>query len=403
MKNKNIAMLLLFTALLTGWVACEKDDPSDSNATPHVKYVRPTNAAAADSLLTKAAMGSTIALIGDGLEGVCEIWFNDQKAKLNPVYITSTSIIVTVPGSMPEEITNTITLKTLKGKQGVYNDFAVIIPSPSVVSILNEWTADGANATIYGNYFFADANGQLVEVLFPGNLKGEVIEFDEKTINVKVPNGALSGTITVETIYGKGRSQFTFREKEGLFIDAEEPTGVWNTWNRSAFATEGGTSGQYILLQGTTGSWAWPSDAISIVYQRPDQTPIVTEGEPGDYALKFEANSIAWSGARLTMWFTPVSGEVDVDSPDVAQYYWQPFLAGEETYVDYVTNGWRTITIPLSEFNRSKYADEKENGAARSIGNVNDLVNFCAMPFGAAAGNAPFDLRLDNFRIVKIK
>jgi hypothetical protein len=248
--KKYISIWMLFVAMGVFTVSCEQEN--DSNAEPVVKYVRPTDANAADSLLTRAAMGNTIAIIGDGLGGVCEIWFNDQKAKLNPVYVTATSIIVNVPGTMPGVVTNTITLKTSKGKQATY-EFAVIIPSPRVVSIENEWAADETETIIRGDYFFADEAGKLVQVLFPGNLEADVIEFDDHSITVKVPSGALLGTVTVESVYGKGRSQFTFRDKEGIFIDAEEPTGVWNTWNRSSFATENGISGQYIKLSGTTG------------------------------------------------------------------------------------------------------------------------------------------------------
>ncbi|MDR1682637.1 MAG: hypothetical protein LBS25_04535, partial [Candidatus Symbiothrix sp.] len=232
---KNLFYILSYAVVLCAMFACENSDPKESDATPQIKYVRPIDVANADILLDKAAMGSTIALIGTGLEGVNEVWFNDQKALLNPVYITSTSIIVDVPGKKPDEITNTITVKTYKGKQCVY-DFTVIIPAPIPRSIENEWAHDGMQTVIFGDYFFADENGNLGDVVFPGNLVAEVITFDEQSITVIVPAGSLSGSVTVSSIYGKGRSEFTFRDKEGLFLDVEEPTKVWNTWNRSEFA-----------------------------------------------------------------------------------------------------------------------------------------------------------------------
>ena len=71
----------LFTGLL--FPSCEEDDtPSASNAIPEVRYVRITNPEKSDSLLTHAFMGNTVALIGENLGDVVELWFNDQPAIL---------------------------------------------------------------------------------------------------------------------------------------------------------------------------------------------------------------------------------------------------------------------------------------------------------------------------------
>ena len=388
MKKKYISLFVVCSLLLSLGISCQKDD----DATPYVKYVRPTNAAQADSLLTRAAMGSTIAIIGHGLAGVCEVWFNDQRARLNPVYVTETSIIVTVPGSMPNEITDKVTLRTSKGKSYSF-DFAVIIPAPRVVSIKNEWAADGMETIIYGDFFFPDENGNLLNVLFPGNLSATVIAREEQEIRVRVPAGALSGYITVESIYGTGRSQFIFRDSRGMFIDAEEPTSVWNTWGRSAFDTQGGTSGQYIRLNGQTSSWGWPADPITVLYFRPDGTPIVTDEYPENYALKFEMNVIAWTAPHLVMWFNTTTP--NIDDPNAAQYFFYPVA----------TDGWTTITIPLSSFTDNKPQHyNNASGNSPKINSVNELVNFYIFPFGpfdeGVPAPAPFDIWLDNFRIV---
>ena len=396
MKNKYISLLALFAMILTLTVSCESDDPAKSDATPTIKYVRPTDAARADSLLVEASMGSTIALIGEGLEGVNEIWFNDQRAKLNPVYITSTSIIVTVPGTMPEEISNTITLKTAKGKQSKY-DFAVIIPSPRVTGMKNEWAADGMETTIFGDYFFPGEDGKLVEILFPGNLTAEVISFDERNIRIKVPAGALPGTVTVESIYGKGRSEFTFRNNEGLFIDSNNPE-VWNTWNRSAFATEGGTSGQYVLLSGQSNNWAWPPESMQVIYINPTGNTLATVpgSEPSDYALVFEYNSINWSGCHMYIWFGGAGGD-NIDAPERVQYLWQPFMVNG-TATNLVTGEWVTVSIPLSEFNHNKASGSND----AKYSSIDELINMYIFVFGAADAPAPFELWMDNFRLVKI-
>lgn len=393
MKNYIKTILFLFVATVALW-ACEDDNNSDS--TPVVKYVRSTYAAASDSLVVSASMGQTIAIIGEGLEDVVSIVFNDQKAKLNPVYVTATSIIVTIPGSIPDEVTNTFTLTTAHGKNTVY-DFTVVITPPQVKSISCEFAADGSTAILYGNYFFPKSDG-TINVLFPGNLEGTVTEFDVTSIKVKVPAGALSGYITVTNDYGTGRSQFVFRDKTGIFIDGENP-GVWNWWGLSDFDSTDGIDGQYIKFEGTTGSWVWPANAIQLFYINPNSTPLVTEGEVSDYALKFECYCHEWHDTPMLIWFSNEDNTHNVDGAD-AQYHWKPYL-NNGTAENYTTDGWITVTMPLEDFVYSK--DETET--TRSISSLDKLKNLNMMWFGAIQnGSTEFGLKMwiDNVRLVKI-
>jgi len=394
MRTKFGYILLVVASALLFLTSCQKEEGIESDATPVVKYVRPTLAAAADSLVVSASMGSTIAIIGEGFSGVNEIWFNDQKAKLNPCYITDNSIVVTVPGSMPGEVTNIMTLKTKKGKECEYT-FAVVIPSPVVSSISCEWATDGSTVTIYGNYFFEDANG-AIDVLFPGNLTASVTSFDNESITCVVPTGALPGTIVVTSLYGKGRSAFSFRDSQGLFINGSNPS-VWNSWALSDFGTSGAIDGPYLKFEGTTGSWSWPSNAIQLYYGRPDRTPIVSTGEVSDYALRFECNCQEWHDTPFLFWFTSTAGTHNVDGAD-AQYHWKPYLVNG-VKSNYVTNGWITVTLPLKDFIYSK--DESET--SRTISALTELVDLHGMFFGAADGSYPLKLWIDNLRIVKIK
>lgn len=375
--------------------ACEKTHyGKDKGETPRIEYVRSTDPGAADSLIVEAAMGSVIALIGDGFSGVSEAWFNDQPAKLNPTLITDHSVIVTVPGGMPEEVTNTITLRTKKGKECVY-DFKVMIPIPKVESISCEWALDGQKVTLSGNYFFADENG-AIEVLFPGNLKAAIERFDTREIVCNVPAGALPGTITVTSLYGTGRSVFTFRDRTGLFLDGEN--GPWNGWNMSDFGTEGGIDGSYLKFEGTLGAWAWPNNTLHLYYINPTGQPLadISSDELQYYALRFEANCFEWHDTPMVMWFTKNHGSHSVDETE-AQYHWKPYLVDGEK-VNYVTDGWVTVTIPLTDFN----TDKEESTTDRSIGDSSNMIDFHMMPFGAADINGPIKLWMDNLRIVKI-
>ena len=87
-------VLLLLAGLFAGTMFSSCDDDSDdvSGDSPQIEYVRVTDPMASDSLVVRAFLGSTIAMVGEGLGDVVEIWFNDQSAKLNKNYITNETI-----------------------------------------------------------------------------------------------------------------------------------------------------------------------------------------------------------------------------------------------------------------------------------------------------------------------
>lgn len=388
-KIINTLSLMLLALLL--FSACE----DDNKTSPEFKYVRPTSADASDSLLTIASMGQTIAIIGEGFQDVVAVYFNDQKAKLNPVYVTSTSIIVVVPGSIPEVVTNTITLKTSTGEKVEYG-FTTQITSPSVKSISCEWAKDASEATLYGAYFFAKEDGSI-DVLFPGNLQAEIVAFSDEAITVKVPVGAMQGTIVVSNDYGSGKSAFTFRDNEGIFIDGEN-VNEWNGWGLSDFDTADGIDGAYVKFAGATGAWAWPANQIQMLYVNPTGASLASEGEVADYALKFECKSSEWHDTPMLLWFD-TDGTHNVDGSE-AQYHWSPYDKNGVSE-NYVTDGWITVVMPLSDFVYSK--DETETD--RKIASLDDLKNLNIMWFGEAFETTTefgLDLRIDNLRIVKV-
>ncbi|MDM8158396.1 glycan-binding surface protein [Labilibaculum sp. K2S] len=393
MKNILKILSLLFVVIL-GFTACNDDD--NDGGTPSIQYIRPTEAAASDSLLVSASMGQTIAIIGEGLQDVVSIYFNDQQAKLNPTYVTSHSIVVTVPGSIPDEITNTITLSTSSGKSLVY-DFTTKITPPKIKSVSCEWAKDNSEITLYGSYFFPTEEGDI-EVLFPGNLQAEVVEFTDEYITAVVPKGAMKGYITVTNDYGMGRTSFIFRDDADIFIDGENPT-AWNNWGLSDFASAEGIDGSYVNFEGTTGSWAWPANAIQLFYINPNAQPLVSEGDASDYVLKFECYCHEWHDTPMLIWFDN-DGSHNVDGAN-AQYHWKAYN-NNGVSENYVTDGWITVTMPISDFIYSK--DESETD--RAITSLDELQNLNIMWFGSVnESTTEFGLKMwiDNVRLVNSK
>ena len=116
--------LLLAIAVISSMTLTScKDEPDKFEPTdgyPTIKYIRCMSSEvhrwddSADTqytdglLVTSASPGSTLAIIGDNLRSIYEIWFNDQKAALNQSTLTDNSLFVTIPGKVPGKVTDKI-------------------------------------------------------------------------------------------------------------------------------------------------------------------------------------------------------------------------------------------------------------------------------------------------------
>ena len=129
MKSINKILLVLLMLIAGVFISCDKDN--DDGATPSVSYVRITRPQSSDSLLVGAGQGRLIAIVGKNLQDAVEVWFNDRQATLTPTYITSTSILVTVPNPIPTDITNKMKI-VFKNGFILYHDFVVQISEPFI-------------------------------------------------------------------------------------------------------------------------------------------------------------------------------------------------------------------------------------------------------------------------------
>lgn len=244
------------TALAMGFTACE-DEPDKFELTdgkPTISYIRPQDVNAKDSLLTEAFTGSGICIVGENLTSIKEMYFNDIKAILNTSYITNHTMLVTVPGDIPASNTGKIYMINKTQDTTTY-DFRVIVPGPSVTSMVCEHVPVGETAVVKGQYFVNDPN-QPLTVTFTGinnSVNVPVTKINKITpseIQFVVPEEAVEGQIEVTTIYGKALSKFYFNDRRNLITDFDGenhagPTGVvpqgWNL--KPTYSSEGGIPG----------------------------------------------------------------------------------------------------------------------------------------------------------------
>lgn len=395
--------LLVVLATLVAIPACN-DNPDAyevASGKPSVSYVRIPDALRSDSLVSHAFMGTTIALVGENMRSVKEVWFNDQQAVLNTSLITPTALIVQVPNTIPDNVTSKIYMVTASNDTVKY-DFGVDVPSPLLNNMDCEYVVDGGTAVINGNFFLPVDGSTVPEVYFTPNIKAEVISMTLTKLTIKVPNGAAEGPITVKSRYGSTRSKFRFRDTSGIISDFSSSS-YGNPWGLGGFGTDNPCSGQYLLFESKAfGSWSWLNNMMWVysACNGAGNKPLAEGSDLTKLALRFETNVPTWSDEQMCIWFTPYESSfsgINVDGA-YAQYHWKPYL-NQKVKSTYKTNGWITVTIPLSEFN----TDKGELTTERKIDNIANYTNINLMVFGSAADTYPIKICIDNLRIVNIQ
>jgi len=396
-------VMLLLAALFTGtfFQSCEKSETD--TGMPVVNYVRITDPVKSDSLLVAAYMGSTVAIMGENLQDVNQVWFNDQMAYINSAFVTSSTIIITVPNVIPAKVTNQMTLITVTGKDTLRVPFNVVVPGPRLDAMLCEYVPAGGTAVIKGNFFINDPSSPL-KVIFPGNIEGTVTEYNISEIKVTVPPGAGVGPIQVKTIYGSTRSTFYFRDDRNIFLNFDDLTAAGG-WRSGVIANTNPTpiSGNYVRFNGNMGGKAgatWNEDAFSFNLWpssngRPD-VPLF-KGDLSTAVLKFECNVLAdWKASALQMIFTPYSTAGTnsyIGDGNVPRGLWMPW---KETG-SYKTEGWTTVTVPLSEF---KYKPDGGICANALTPEMLRGLTFFVWHGGVDGADCTVHMCIDNIRIV---
>jgi len=412
MNMKNIARTTSkFVALLMAFIAVSvlpgcNDNPDDyitTDGTPEVYYIRIPDIASSDSLVTHAFMGTTIALVGENLTSIKEVWFNDQKAVLNNSLITSNALIVPIPNGIPQVITNKIYMINNLGETASFN-FAVDVPSPIVANLVCEYVPDGGVATIIGNFFLpVDGVGTPVVIFTPNLPVTEVVSYSLTEIKVKVPAGAQFGHVSVQSRYGTTRSNFYFRDNRGMILDWDN-TNASGGWRAGVVGNSNpeGVSGNYVRFQGTMAAASgatWNEDAFSFdLWGTSNGRPQgdLFASEPAKSVIKFECNvPETWSSGALQMIFTPwaTSGTNSyIGDATVPRGLWIPW----EDSGTFKTDGWITVAIPLSSF---KYAPSGAELKIAGAGNCGGLT-FFVFSGGVNGTDCTPHICIDNIRVV---
>jgi hypothetical protein len=412
----NSLLLLSAIAASLAFTACE-DEPDKyeiSEGTPTIRYIRPVNIESADSILTGAYMDNSICIVGENLRSITKMFFNDQEAKLIPSLMTDHTMIVTVPGQIPDVVYNKIFMVNNSNDTTTY-DFKVLVPGPNINNMSNEWAKAGEKATIYGNYFVDDPNTPLTLTI-----NGRKINIDDFTISAitfTVPEGLSEGPIEISSVYGKKKARFNYHDTRGMLFDDWDngwPDDYANGqfkhgWHGARISNDEYSLDGYYLLLGDVDftDGAWDDSNLCFEYW-PEATDRLSDrvsfANFANMALKFEVNipsSNPWTNLSMQVIFSgdeqvtlPTANNTFFNGTDYARALWTPWSKTGS----YDTGGkWETVTIPLSTF---KYKNDGTPASAPL-----EAKNFTGLTLfiwsGVTSGTTCHPIiRIDNVRAV---
>jgi len=370
MKNRinKIILCSLAVCLITVFFACEdySGKYQMTDGVPTITFVRYQDSNLSGLLLTGAEMGQAILIIGDNLTSVQEVWFNNVKAILNISLITNNTLFVTVPRDLPSERTDKIYFVT-QHKDTVKYDFEVIIPKPSIERMKCEFVPEGKEVVVYGDYFLATDFSKIK--VFVGDYEiptADIISVEKTILKFKAPPKTIKGALEVRTLYGKSlRSKDIFRDERGMITNFDDDYPINPGWGRPDPATfrddpQYALSGKYWRLAGNitesnAGSWG-QLDALCFHYwgeENGKPTGNLFPSDPKTSTLKFEVNVLQEWSALALIFFFHVQGTTNGPMWDNGYPVglWMPWWTSTGV-VPYKTDGWITVSMPLSGFNK---------------------------------------------------
>jgi len=384
---------------------------------PLISYVRNNAVSPNDTIVNVLYPGNQINIVGYNLENATKISFQGVIADLANVTYTDTSVIIQVPEDLlgsDATIANTIIYTTAIG-EGV---FPIKIVGPPVISSVSyETPQEGDQVYLYGYNFTT-----IQSLTFAGTAITEYeVSSDESTIGFVVPALSQSGPVQIKTQAGEFTTAYKVNDVDfinegglgilanmewgdffgwswwgGGILNSSDPNSDWPPYN----ADFGVGLGMYIELKSNKLDAGAGDDGNAIRIEEAQWVPAGNLNDSGNsWALKFEINvPKPWKGGAICIKST--NGDY------MARY--EPWRISSSKSISYATQGWQTVTIPLSEF-RTKDVNLGD-GKGLSITKVSDLLDAVSGKgyltlymhnYGTAATETAFDAAFDNFRVVK--
>lgn len=369
-RKKSLLHLCVVIGAIVLFAACDLNSSNDGGVPviESVRHVHPDSAAAHQ--IEQVGPGETFVIVGSRLKSAQKVYLNGLEATFNPAFVTNSHMIILVPGDMPfgildpdSEEMNTIKLESQQGT--VTFDFPILPPPPIVDRISYEFAPAGETIRLTGQYLYL-----VLEIIFPGGIEATDFEFaaNGTWLDVVVPDGVAGpGDITITTQAGSNSSgpSATFHDVSGMVCNFDDinPYQWWSATLTDDPSLFPGNIGNYVYMQAdgiAGGDWAWWDGGRSINLNPVQWVEPAYLDEPvGNFAMKFDVYV-------REEWITgTVLIRNDGDWSYIARY--EPWNRGSNGVEPYQTDGWKTVTIPLTEF-------KTDNGEGSSASTLDSLL-----------------------------
>lgn len=386
--------------------------------TPIITQVRNYAPAPNDTILNAIVPNQKINIIGYNLKDASKITFQGIEANMTDVQYTDSSVIVLVPADLSGSDASLSNKISITNKIGT-GTFAIrIIGPPLILSVSHEIPKEGDSVYIYGN------NLSSVQTLsFAGVTISSFRETaDGSRLGFVSPALSDAGPVSITTLAGSYTTAFkvndiNFINAGGLGIlgnmewsnyfgwawwggsvdlTSSDPNSGWPSYN----ATYGVGTGMYLVYKSNALNAGDGNDGNSIRLGEYEWVPSENLNDAGDkWAFKFDIYvKKPWNGGTIC---------IRTNNGDYLALY-EPWKISATKSVPYTTNGWQTVTIPLSEFRRKDATLGEGRGA--SITKVSDLLDIATGKtyltiylhnYGADVTATNFEAAFDNFRVTK--
>lgn len=352
--------------------------------------------------------GDRIAIQGRNMNSVGTVYFLGYEASYNPALASEDNLIVSVPGDLPFGELSVAALDSLdairvtnNASEASYNEVPVLPPAPVLESMNNEYANPGEEVTVTGSFLYLAESVTLPDgTTIPGEQIESAPDGSEATFTIPQSASPQEGPISFETSSGADESPFLYRDQRGLLLNFDDYSS-WQGWNavvatssNSEFSA--GADGSFAVMRGDgeiptqDNAWYNANRAINLNNQE-WVAPENLDEPPSNFAVKFELNiQQEWASGSILIYLI----ETATDSYSTGYAYRvKPWLQSDGSVSAVNWRGWRTITVPLSQF-RDPYGDREDGSTPSSLTDL--LGDDGVAGSGGPDGNPP-SFRLVNY------
>ena len=315
---------------------------------------------------------------------------------------------------MPAQTPTDQVLLITKGGRDTFK----IVATPTITAVSNENAYTDDSVYVYGTYLKT-----IQTFTFSGvAITSFITSPDASFVAFKLPSLSQSGPASITTAYGTATTVYDVNNMYNVKYVNSATTSVlanmewgdafgWQWWggSRLSVVSNGGWITDCPEMTGNPGMFISIKDGPLAAGTSNSEIPIggalwvpaANLTDPvGNWALKFETNiPTAWNGGSLRI-------QTGFTDAYIARY--EPWKITSTTTSAYSTKGWRTVTIPLSMFQKADPILGEGKGApvtslSSLLGPDKTGCNVRIKNYAASATATGFYGGFDNFRVVKIK